>query len=218
LGKYPRPFEADCELAERGGCDILFAPSAADIYPQNYATYVSVEGMTRRLCGASRPGHFKGVTTVVLKFFNIVSPHVAVFGQKDAQQVIVIKRMVSDLHCPVRILTAPTVREPSGLAKSSRNGYLTPEERTEAALVYGGLSEAARCYLQGERSVNKLKETVRSMYAQARLFSTEYIEISDVITLAPLEELKGVALIAAAVRTRETNTRLIDNIVLGGEL
>jgi pantoate--beta-alanine ligase len=218
LAAYPRPFEADCGKAERGGCDIVFAPSPTDMYPARHATYVSVEGITGRLCGASRPNHFRGVTTVVLKFLNIVSPHVAVFGQKDAQQAIVIKRMVRDLFCPVRILVAPTVRESGGLAMSSRNAYLTAAERAEAALVYKGLSAAARLYGEGERSAKRLKGAVEGIYATARLFSVEYVEIADTATLTPLEELRGPALIAAAVRTKETKTRLIDNIVLGGEL
>jgi pantoate--beta-alanine ligase len=216
LGAYPRPFEADCQKAERGGCDVLFAPSPADMYPARYATYVSVEGITERLCGASRPGHFRGVTTVVLKLFNIISPHVAAFGRKDAQQVMVIKRMVEDLNCPVRIVEAPIVREADGLAMSSRNAYLTPAERSEAALVYKGLSDAARHYREGESGVPRLKAALQGVWKPAGFFP-EYIEVVDPATLEPLAEARDGALMAVAVRTRETRTRLIDNIVLEGE-
>jgi len=218
FGSYPRTFQADCEMAESAGCDIVFAPETADMYPPRFATYISVEGITERLCGALRPGHFRGVTTVVLKFFNIVAPHIAVFGQKDAQQAIVIRRMVDDLYCPVRIIVAPTVREPDGLAMSSRNKYLSPAERAEVSAVFGGLRAAARGYEEGLRSARRLRQCVEDVYAGARLFSVEYIEIADLTTLAPLENVQGGALIAVAVRTIESKTRLIDNIVIGGSL
>ena len=217
LAAYPRPFEDDCEKAERGGCDVLFAPSPADMYPARYATYVSVEGITERLCGASRPGHFRGVTTVVIKLFNIISPHVVAFGRKDAQQVMVIKRMIEDLNCPVRIVVAPTIREFDGLAMSSRNAYLTPAERSEAALVYKGLSDAALLYKEGESGVPRLKAALQGVWESVRLFFPEYIEVVDATTLEPVAKARDGALMAVAVRTRETRTRLIDNIILGGE-
>jgi pantoate--beta-alanine ligase len=218
LHQYPRPFEADCALAEKNGCQILFAPGAEAMYPKPYMTYVTVEGVTERLCGASRPGHFRGVATVVLKFFNIVSPHTAVFGQKDAQQVIVLRRMAEDLNCPVRLVVAPTVRERDGLAMSSRNRYLTGRERSQAAVLYQGLSEASRQFDAGERSASRLRKAVESVYRPATLLTVEYIEIADVETLGPLAEIGGRALVAVAARTGETGTRLIDNVVLGGNL
>jgi pantoate--beta-alanine ligase len=154
----------------------------------------------------------------VLKFFNIVSPHVAVFGQKDAQQVVVIKRMTIDLNLSVKIICAPIVREPNGLAMSSRNVYLTAGERTQAALIFKGLSAASERFEAGERSARRLTETVGSIFANATLFSPEYIEVVDAATLKPLETVVAPAFMAIAIRTKESGTRLIDNIVLGGEL
>jgi pantoate--beta-alanine ligase len=145
-GNYPRPFDADCGKAESAGCDVLFAPSATEMYPSLHRTAVIVSGITERLCGASRPTHFSGVTTVVMKFFNIVNPHLAVFGAKDAQQVTVIKRMVADLNSPVRIVVGPIVREEDGLALSSRNIYLTPGERSAAPLIHRGIGKAEELY------------------------------------------------------------------------
>jgi pantoate--beta-alanine ligase len=216
--KYPRPFDSDCEKAEAAGCDVVFTPSQTDMYPADYATYVDVRRITDTLCGAARPGHFQGVATIVLKFFNIVSPHVAVFGQKDAQQVVVIKRMTIDLNLSIKILCAPIVREPDGLAMSSRNVYLTAGERTQAALIFKGLSAASERFEAGERSARRLTETVGSIFANATLFSPEYIEVVDAATLKPLETVVAPAFMAIAIRTKESGTRLIDNIVLGGEL
>jgi pantoate--beta-alanine ligase len=216
--KYPRPFEADCDMAEKNGCDIVFSPSPQDMYPKHYATFVTVEGVTGRLCGAARPGHFRGVTTVVMKFFNIVSPEVAVFGQKDAQQVVVLRRMVEDLNCPVRIVVHPTVREKDGLAKSSRNRYLTESERTQATALFKGLSAAMRMFEAGERAALPLRDAIASACRGAPLIAPEYVEIVDVKTLEPLVSVGAVALVAVAARTKETGTRLIDNIILGGSL
>ncbi|MGB7568420.1 MAG: pantoate--beta-alanine ligase [Chitinivibrionales bacterium] len=216
--KYPRPFGADCEKAKAAGCDAVFAPSQTDMYPADYATYVDVRRVTDTLCGAARPGHFQGVATIVLKLLNIVSPHVAVFGQKDAQQVVVIKRMATDLNLSTKIVCAPVVREPDGLAMSSRNVYLTAGERSQAPLIYKGLSAASEGFGAGERSARRLTETIESVFRHATLFSPEYIEIVDTTTLKPLETLTGPALMAIAVRSKESGTRLIDNIVLGGEL
>jgi pantoate--beta-alanine ligase len=218
LAKYPRPFKDDCEKANEAGCDIVFAPEAYEMYPPEYSTFITIERITEGLCGASRPGHFRGVATVVLKFFNIVSPHVAVFGQKDAQQVAVIKRMVHDLNCNVRIIVEPTVREQDGLAKSSRNKYLTDNERLQAGVLYKGLLEAERLYAAGQRSSEVLRETVAAIYQTAPLVAPEYIEIVHAATLTPLLALEGPALLAVAVRTKESLTRLIDNCILGGEL
>jgi pantoate--beta-alanine ligase len=216
--KYPRPFDSDCEKTTHAGCDVVFAPSQTDMYPADYATYIDVRRITDTLCGAARPGHFQGVATVVLKFLNIVSPQVTVFGQKDAQQVAVIKRMATDLNLSTKIVCVPIVREADGLAMSSRNSYLTAGERTQAALIFKGLSEASERFGAGERSAQRLRETIGSVLMKAALFSPEYIEIVDTTTLQPLETVTGPALMAVAVRTKESGTRLIDNIVLGGEL
>jgi pantoate--beta-alanine ligase len=216
--KYPRPFEADCEMAEKNGCDVVFAPLPREMYPGHFATYVTVEGITGRLCGAARPGHFRGVATVVLKLFNIVAPDVAVFGRKDAQQVVVLRRMVEDLNCPVKIVAHPTVREEDGLALSSRNRYLTENERTQAPVLFRGLSAALELFGSGERSAPRLREAIVATYRTAPLIAPEYVEIADAVTLEPLVRVDGVALVAVAARTGETGTRLIDNIVLGGSL
>ena len=218
LDKYPRPFEADCELAEKNGCDIVFAPLTNEMYRQSSATFVDAKGLTDRLCGASRPGHFRGVLTVVMKLFNIISPRIAVFGQKDAQQAIVIRRMVEDLNCPVQIVVEPTVREKDGLAMSSRNRYLTDNERSQAALLYQGLSVIVQLYDRGERSASRLRDAIAQAYRTATLLKPEYIGIVDVKTLEPLLEITASALVAVAARTTETGTRLIDNVVLGGDL
>ncbi|MBD3344982.1 MAG: pantoate--beta-alanine ligase [Chitinivibrionales bacterium] len=218
LAKYPRPFDKDCEIAEKEGCDIIFAPKSEDMYPENYHTKVSVEDITTRLCGASRPGHFDGVTTIVLKLFTIVRPDIAVFGQKDAQQVVVIKRMVDDLNVPVAIEVGPVVREPDGLAMSSRNSYLTENERREVPLIFSALQQVEKEYERGERSAAKLRKGIESAYRAAHSFKTEYIEIVDTITITPLDQIETTALVAVACRTTESNTRLIDNVVLGGTL
>jgi pantoate--beta-alanine ligase len=215
---YPRPFEEDCTKAEAAGCDAVFAPEKSEMYPAGYSTYLTVEGLFGKLCGANRPGHFRGVATVVMKFFNIVSPNVAVFGQKDALQCIIIKRMVTDLDCPVELVFAPTIREADGLAMSSRNTYLTSAERAGAPMLYKGLAAAAALYDAGERSAAHLRSAAFELYERAAWFSTEYVEIVDIVSVQPLVTIDRACLIAAAVRTKETNTRLIDNIILGGSL
>jgi pantoate--beta-alanine ligase len=215
---YPRPFDEDCIKAEAAGCDILFAPSKEDMYPEHYCTYVNVENITDTLCGASRQGHFRGVTTVVLKFFNIVNPQIAVFGQKDAQQVVVLKRMVHDLNMSINIDVAPIIREPDGLAMSSRNVYLTPGERQEASGIYRGLLNAMLEFEKGEKKAPRLLSIIRNEYEKFLLIDTEYIEIVDTIGLRSIEEIGTKALIAVACRTKESRTRLIDNIVVGGNL
>ncbi len=216
--KYPRPFDADCELAEKSGCDYLFAPSKEDMYPSHYNTYVSVENITERLCGASRPGHFRGVTTVVLKFFNIINPQVAVFGQKDAQQVLVIKRMVQDLNLSVHIDVAPIIREADGLALSSRNQYLTIDERKDAPEIFKGLTIANEKYSTGERNGKNLIDSIKSHYQNMKLIDTEYIELVDTVDLNLLTVVSQTALVAVACRTKQSKTRLIDNIIIGGAL
>ncbi len=218
LKEYPRPFEKDCEKAEDQGCDILFYPDTGDIYPDNYMTYVTVGNITGKLEGASRPEHFTGVTTIVLKLVNIVFPHVAVFGQKDAQQALVVRRMVKDLNLPVELIIAPTIRETDGLALSSRNSYLTAEERTEAPLIYKGLNNAQQAYAEGELSAEKLLKEITTVYESATHFKAEYVAIVDAESLNAVETLFGKTLIAVACRMDRSQTRLIDNIVLGGML
>ncbi|KMQ50965.1 Pantoate--beta-alanine ligase [Chitinispirillum alkaliphilum] len=218
LEKYPRTLEDDIRRAENAGCDILFVPSVSDMYPVNYSTFVDVENIGQRLCGASRPGHFRGVATVVLKFFNIVNPQVAVFGQKDAQQVIVLKRMVHDLNLSVHIETGPIIRENDGLALSSRNVYLTNSERREASLIYKGLIKAQAAFHSGTVDTSQLRSLILELYEGALYLTPEYIEIVDTLTLEPLERILDTALVAVACRTKQSDTRLIDNIILGGKL
>jgi pantoate--beta-alanine ligase len=218
FSQYPRPFEEDCAKAEAAGCDAVFAPEKSSMYPAGYSTFVTVDHLSERLCGASRPGHFRGVATVVLKFISIVSPQVAVFGQKDALQCIIIKRMAEDLNCPVDLVFAPTVRQPDGLAMSSRNTYLTSTERSEAPLLYKGLVSAAAMYGKGERGAARIGSAIADLYGKSSAFVTEYIEIVDAATVEPLVKIDRPALVAVAVRTAETKTRLIDNIILGGTL
>jgi len=216
--QYPRSFEVDRKKAEEQGCDILFIPDAKDVYPDTYMTYVTVENITGKLEGASRPVHFKGVTTIVLKLFNIVMPDVAVFGRKDAQQAVVIRRMITDLNLPIELIIAPTVREKDGLAVSSRNTYLTDEEHVDVPAVYKGLCKAEQEYNRGEKAAGNLIRHIQDIYNKSKLFKTEYIAIVDPETLDPVDTIEGKTLIAVACRTTRSNTRLIDNIVLGGQL
>ncbi|MFP4162360.1 MAG: pantoate--beta-alanine ligase [Chitinispirillaceae bacterium] len=218
LDKYPRTLERDRELAEAAGSDLIFAPSLKDIYPENYSTFIEVENVTETLCGANRPGHFRGVATVVLKLFNIVCPQVAVFGQKDAQQVVVIRRMINDLNLSVQLEVAPIVREEDGLALSSRNQYLSDRERAEVPRIYEGLRSARDLYEKGERSASKIRQKVLSVYSDAENFIPEYVEVADLDLLKPLQNIDSTALVAVACRTKESGTRIIDNITLGGDL
>jgi len=215
---YPRLFDEDCAAAERGGCDVVFAPDDRVMYPSGYATFVSVEGLTEGLCGARRPGHFRGVTTIVLKLFNIVGPDLAVFGQKDAQQAVVLKRMVRDLNLPLELMVGPIVREKDGLAISSRNRYLSDEERGQAPLIYRGLSAAREVFEHGQRDAQAIRGRVIRKLESAPLLNIEYVEAVDTVNLQPLQHVDGTALVALACRTAVSNTRLIDNVVLGGEL
>ncbi|MBN1757639.1 MAG: pantoate--beta-alanine ligase [Chitinispirillaceae bacterium] len=216
--RYPRPFDEDCRKAEAAGCDVVFAPAAGDMYPPLHSTSVQVDGITTRLCGKSRPTHFQGVTTVVLKLFNCIKPHFAVFGQKDAQQLIIIRRMVEDLYCPVDIVAAPIVRENDGLALSSRNAYLTQEERSAAVLISEGLQAVEKLFSDGERHTAPLIETIEERFAQSSLIAPEYVEIVDLCLLEPVDRIADSALVAVACRMGQSNTRLIDNIILGGRL
>lgn len=214
---YPRDFERDSKLAAEAGVDILFAPAVEEMYPQgagNTLTCVNVAKLTEKLCGAARPGHFRGVTTVVSKLFHIVSPDAAFFGQKDAQQVIVIKRMVVDLNMDIEIVTVPIVREKDGLALSSRNTFLTPGERTSALVLSRSLALAAELLRGGERSADKLKEAMGRMITGEPGTSIDYISVSDAETLNELDRVQGRALIALAVKVGKT--RLIDNMLWEG--
>ncbi len=213
LDEYPRDLERDVELAETRGVDLIFAPAEADLYPRPLAAVVTPRRLADRLCGITRPGHFEGVLTVVAKLFGIVQPDVAVFGQKDFQQAVLIARMVEDLNLPVQIEVAPTVRDPDGLAMSSRNAYLTPEERQRALSLSRGLAAAVSAYRAGERSAAKLKAMIRGVMDRAGVES-EYVELSSAGDLESADRVgeDGVALVAARVG----DTRLIDNVRLAG--
>ncbi|HQG30746.1 MAG TPA: pantoate--beta-alanine ligase [Deltaproteobacteria bacterium] len=212
LDKYPRDLPRDTRLAESVGVDCIFNPEAADMYPQGYATYVNVEGITEGLCGASRPGHFRGVTTVVAKLFNIIEPDISVFGEKDYQQLAVIRRMVEDLDMNVKILAHGTVREEDGLAMSSRNKYLNPEERKNALVLNRSLKFAQDRVQSGERNAAAIKSEVEKMISSTPGCTIDYVEIVDPDLLHPLDTLETRAVMALAVRVGKT--RLIDNITL----
>ncbi|MCK4249151.1 MAG: pantoate--beta-alanine ligase [Candidatus Omnitrophica bacterium] len=211
--QYPRDLKKDKQLAQRAGADIIFAPGAADMYSQGYQTYVEVQDLTKGLCGASRPGHFCGVTTVVTKLFNIVQPDTAYFGQKDAQQALVIKRMVKDLNLGLKVKVLPILREKDGLALSSRNRYLSKKERQQAVHLYLSLREARVMINRGERSAAKIKNKINHLISVGiDKAGIDYIALVDTQDLTPLKVLKGRVLIALAVYVG--HTRLIDNIIV----
>ena len=212
LAKYPRDFARDRGLLEDEGVDFLFAPSVEEMYPAGAVTYVTVEGLSDRLCGRSRPGHFRGVTTVVSKLFNIVEPDLAFFGQKDAAQVAIIGRMVRDLNIPVQIVNCPIRREADGLAMSSRNAYLDPQQRKSAPVLYRSLMEVQKGFDQGERRGERLIAVGRRALAEDSTVRLDYLEIVDPETLEPVDEVSHRALVAVAAFLGKT--RLIDNIVL----
>ena len=213
LESYPRDLEKDADSCSAEGADILFAPDAGEMYLEDYGTYVEVSGdLTKGLCGKSRPTHFRGVTSVVSKLFNIVEPDRAYFGQKDAQQVAVIKRMVRDLNFDVEIVVCPIVREADGLAKSSRNIYLSEVERKAALVLNRSLKAAAERISSGERNGDEIKAMVENMIKQEPLSAIDYVEVVDAENMKPLEILKGSVLLALAVRFGKA--RLIDNIRL----
>ena len=212
LAKYPRTFEADRKKLEAEGIDLLFAPSVEEMYPAGAVTFVTTEGLSDRLDGRSRPGHFRGVTTVVAKLFHIVEPDVAFFGQKDAAQVAIIRRMVRDLVFPVAIVVVPIIREPDGLALSSRNAYLSPGERRQAAVLSRALREAEQRYRGGERASARLAEAVREIVLSEPDVRVDYIEVVDRDTLEPVSQAGTGTLVAVAAVVG--TTRLIDNLVL----
>lgn len=213
LSKYPRDFERDLKMAESVNVDVIFYPSDKEMYPENYQTYVSVEEVTKNLCGLSRPGHFRGVTTVCAKLFNIVKPHVAVFGKKDFQQYVTIKRMVKDLNIDLEIVGLPTMREADGLAMSSRNVYLKENEKTSALTLVSSLKLAQKLYDKGERKASAIINEVEKLIKSAPHTDIDYIKICDTKTLTDIDEIINEAFIALAVKVAKT--RLIDNHVFG---
>jgi pantoate--beta-alanine ligase len=213
FNSYPRDFPRDLAMLETVKTDIVFMPSAAEMYPPQFSSWVDVEKVTERLEGAVRPGHFRGVATVVAKLFNIVEPARAYFGQKDAQQVVVIKKMVADLNMNLEVVTCPTVREPDGLAMSSRNTYLKPDERQAAAVLYQALKLAQQLWSQGEKDAEKIRRTMRELIQKQPLAEKiDYISIADAETLEELDKIKPPALVSLAVKIGKP--RLIDNVVL----
>jgi pantoate--beta-alanine ligase len=213
LERYPRDLTTDAALLAQYEVDYIFAPEDSEIYPEGFSTYVYVEGVSEGLEGASRPGHFRGVATIVTILFNAVRPDLAFFGQKDAQQVAVIKRLTTDLGFETEIVVVPTVREESGLALSSRNRILSPEEREKASVIFAALREAKIAFKQGERNAAKLIEMVQERISGEPLAVIDYVSVVDPKTLEPVEKVPETeTLIAAAVRFG--NVRLIDNIVL----
>lgn len=209
---YPRDFERDRKLSEAEGTDIIFNPVDTEMYPAGHCTHVDVDGLTETLCGASRPGHFRGVTTIVAKLFTAVKPHVAVFGQKDAQQAAVIRRMTADLNLDVEIVVAPIVREADGLAMSSRNVYLSPSERADAVVLRQSLLAAEELFQKGERDASVLVRSVKSMIESKPSARIDYVALSDPDTLQPTDQARSGDLMAVAVFVGKT--RLIDNLIL----
>ncbi len=210
--RYPRDFARDAAMAESVGVDLLFAPEVEEMYPEGYQTYVDVTEVTRRLEGAARPGHFRGVATVCTKLFNIVQADRAYFGKKDYQQLKVIQRMVRDLNIPTEIVPCETVREPDGLAMSSRNVYLKPDERQAATVLYRALCAGRDAILAGERDAKKVQALVEQVIATEPLVKTEYVDVADAETLEPLTHLRDEVLISLAARVGVA--RLIDNITV----
>jgi len=215
LAQYPKDLDRDVQMAESVGVDAIFHPSVAEMYPSGYCTYVDVERITERLCGLSRPGHFRGVATVVTKLFNIVKPDQAFFGQKDAQQVLVIKRMVADLNMGLEVVMVPTVREADGLAMSSRNIYLNREQRQAALVLNKSLKKAKEAVEAGQMDISIIHQLVVATIAAEPLAEIDYVEIYSYPELEPVIKMGGPVLVALAVIIGQT--RLIDNMILGVE-
>ena len=210
--QYPRPFENDLDICKKAGVDAVFAPSPEQMYPVENITWVNVTKITEPLCGQFRPGHFQGVTTVCSKLFNIIAPDIAFFGQKDAQQAIVIRRMVADLNMPLEIVVCPTVRESNGLAVSSRNKYLSDQQKKDAANIYKALRECRRMIDTGVKDASEIITEMRNILQQVPSMEIEYISIVDADTLQNINHIEGKVLAAVAVRMDPA--RLIDNILL----
>lgn len=212
FSRYPRDFARDEALCQAAGADVVFYPEPATMYAPDHSVYVEETRLGQGLCGTSRPGHFRGVTTVVAKLFNLVLPDLAVFGEKDAQQIRIIRRLVRDLAFPVEIVSGPTVREADGLAMSSRNALLSPDERAQAVCLRRALLEAQRLFQAGERSARTLEIAMRAVIAVSPLARVDYVELVDDDTLEPVQRLDRPTLVALAVRF--PSARLIDNLVL----
>lgn len=213
FARYPRDVQRDLGMLRKAGVDYVFTPEPSEMYPEGFSSYVTVEGLSDKLEGDFRPGHFRGVATVVAKLFNIVPAERAYFGQKDAQQVVVIRRMVRDLNFRVQIVAVSTVREPDGLALSSRNVYLNPEERQSALVLSRSLFTARDLYEKGERNAREIRSAIRGMLEAEPGVKPDYVTVSDPDSLDELDQIEGRALVALAARVGKT--RLIDNIVLG---
>lgn len=211
LESYPRDFQRDSRICREAGAQLIFHPSPEEMYPPDFFTYTDMDTITEGLCGSDRPGHFRGVCTVVGKLFHIVSPDRAYFGQKDAQQLSVIQKMVRDLNFDLEVIGCPTVREADGLAKSSRNTYLSEEERKQAAVLYRSLQHAEKAIAAGERDVKTIRDEMIHMISQQPLAKIDYVEFVDWEILQPIEKLEKPALIAVAVKFGKT--RLIDNFL-----
>jgi pantoate--beta-alanine ligase len=211
--QYPRDSKRDLALLDGEGTDLVFMPPVEEIYPPGFDKWVEVGRLARRLEGASRPGHFRGVATVVARLFELVKPDRAYFGQKDAQQLLVVKKMAADLNMGVEVIAVPTVREPDGLAMSSRNTYLNPEERKQAAVLHQALTLAKRLYNDGKKDAGAIRRRMTALIQEKPLAAIDYISIADAETLEELEEVKPPALVSMAVKIGKT--RLIDNLVLG---
>jgi len=212
FAKYPRPIEADLKMCRKAGVDVVFAPTPREMYPAENLTWVDVEKLSEPLCGKFRPSHFRGVATVCAKLFNIVTPDIAYFGQKDAQQAIVIKRMVADLNMPLKIIVCPTVREKDGLAMSSRNQYLTAQQKKDAAYIYKSLRKCRQMIKQGVRDTKKIKTQMRRILKHIPSADIQYISIVDAETLRNIDRVAGKVLAVVAVKIGPT--RLIDNILI----
>ena len=208
---YPKDFEGDRKMAEEVGVDVFFAPDASDMYPPDHQTIVRVEKVTQSLCGKSRPTHFQGVATVVLMLFEIVTPHVAIFGEKDYQQLVTIQQMVRDLHMSVEVVGMPTVREADGLAMSSRNTHLLPEERKAASSLYRSLQKAKELLQKGERKTDRILQEMKGILQSEPLVRIDYVQICDAYTLQDLDRIEGDVVVALAAYLGKT--RLIDNLV-----
>ncbi|MBI4484257.1 MAG: pantoate--beta-alanine ligase [Acidobacteria bacterium] len=210
--RYPRNLAQDAELLSKEQVDYLFAPSQDEVYPEGFGTYVAVEKLSERLCGVSRPGHFRGVTTVVCKLLNITDPAFAFFGQKDAQQAIILRKMVRDLNLPVEVVICPTVREEDGLALSSRNRYLDPKQRRAATVLYCSLQEAERMVREGETRTKNILQRMAEILGEEPLVRLDYSAIVNADELEPLDKIEGKALVAVAAYVGPA--RLIDNVIV----
>jgi pantoate--beta-alanine ligase len=210
--RYPRDLDRDVRIARGGGADYVFAPTVDAMYPTGFAAFVDVDRIANVLEGKSRPGHFRGVATVVAKLLNITQPHVALFGQKDAQQVVIVRRMVADLDFPVQLIICATVREPDGLALSSRNSYLTADQRAQAPVLFRALTLAGRLVEHGERRSSRIKGEMTELIKHEASCEIDYVSVADASTLEEQEECHGTLLVSLAARFG--STRLIDNIVI----